>query len=225
MNKAFVREPDSDVDYCPRCGSPGQVVSGEVLANFLSPDKRQTLVEPANFCPSPRCEVVYFDAFERAVLTKDLEKLVYPKDPDAPLCACFGLTRRDVERDVAEGVVTRVRAVIEKSKSPDAQCAQLAANGQSCTAYVQKCYIECRTERRSNQSAGSRVFLANKHESYGANATSCNRTSGILKYVCRSVGQANRSPTVFGKQDGGTSLRLSHPTIYSRSHSSAGPKS
>jgi hypothetical protein len=144
MNKAFVREPDSTCDYCPRCGSPGQAVGGEVLANYVSAEKRRTLAEPANFCPSPRCEVAYFDGFERFVLTRDLEKPVYPKDPEAPLCACFGLSRRDVEADAAEGVVTRLREILEKSKSPDARCAHLAANGQSCAKYLQKCYMECK---------------------------------------------------------------------------------
>lgn len=116
-----------------------------MLENYLSPEQRRLLAEPANFCPSPRCEVVYFDGFERIVLTKEIEKPVYPKDPDAPLCACFGLSRRDVEQDVAEGVVTRVRAIIEKAKSPEARCAHLAANGQSCEAYVQKFYMECKS--------------------------------------------------------------------------------
>jgi hypothetical protein len=143
MNKAFVREPDSSCDYCPRCGSAGQTVSGEVLQNYVSPERRRLLADPANFCPSPRCEVVYFDAFERVVLADELEKPAFPKDPDAPLCACFGLTRRDVEQDAAEGSVVRVKAILEKSKSPEARCSQLAANGQSCAAYVQKCYMEC----------------------------------------------------------------------------------
>lgn len=147
MNKAFVREPDSICDYCPRCGSPGQSVGGEVLENYLSPDMRRLLAEPANFCPSALCEVAYFDSFERVVLTKDLKKPVYPKDPNAPLCACFGLTRKDVEQDVAEGVVTRVRAVIEKCKTPEARCAHLAANGQSCAAYVQKYYMDCKNKK------------------------------------------------------------------------------
>ena len=44
--------------------------------------------------------MAYFDAFERAILSADLTKPVYPKDPDAPICACFGLTRRDIEQDV-----------------------------------------------------------------------------------------------------------------------------
>ena len=40
-------------------------------------------------------------------MTGDLNKPVYPKNPDAPICACFGLTRQDIEQDVSEGVVTR----------------------------------------------------------------------------------------------------------------------
>jgi hypothetical protein len=64
------------------------------------------------------------------------------------MCACFGLTRRDIEQDVAEGVVTRVRAIVEKAKSPDARCAHMAANGQPCTAYVQQYYMLLRGMKR-----------------------------------------------------------------------------
>ena len=98
----------------------------------------------ANFCPSPRCEVAYFDAFERVVLAAELPRPVYPKDAAAPICACFGLTREDVERDVREGVVTRTRAAIEKAGSPSARCVEMAANGRSCVSYIQKCYMQCR---------------------------------------------------------------------------------
>lgn len=147
MNKAFVREPDHDADYCPRCGSKGQQVSRETVQHYLPVEKTPMVADPANFCPSPQCEVVYFDAFERVILTGDLNRPVYPKDPDAPMCACFGLTRHDIEMDIAEGVVTRVRAILEKAKSAEARCAQTAANGQSCVAYVQKYYMQ-RRERK-----------------------------------------------------------------------------
>ena len=144
MNKAFVREPDQTADYCPRCGSQGQQVGRETIQFYLPDGKTPTVSDPANFCPSPQCKVAYFDAFERTILTDELARPVYPKDPDAPICACFGLTRRDIEADVREGVVTRVRAVLEKAKSPEARCTHLAANGQSCVAYVQKYYMQCR---------------------------------------------------------------------------------
>jgi hypothetical protein len=141
MNKAFVREADPTADYCPRCGSQGQAVGEETLEHQLSAQQRKMVGATACFCPSPRCKVVYFDAFERVILTTDLGRPVYPKDPDAPICACFGLTREDIEADAQEGVTTRVKAVLEKARSPAARCAQMAANGRGCTAYVQKCYL------------------------------------------------------------------------------------
>jgi hypothetical protein len=144
MNKAFVREPDQTADYCPRCGSKGQQVSRETIQSYLKAGKAPTVTDPANFCPSPQCKVAYFDSFERVILADDLNRPVYPKDPDAPICACFGLTRQDIEADVREGVVTRVKAVIEKAKSSEARCAQTAANGQPCIAEVQKYYFQYR---------------------------------------------------------------------------------
>jgi hypothetical protein len=147
MNKAFVREPDHIADYCPRCGAKGEQVGRETMRSFVPVEKLQTVADPANFCPSPLCDVAYFDAFERVVLVADLNKPVYPKDPDAPICACFGLTRRDIEQDVHEGVVTRVKAILEKAKSPEARCVEKAANGQPCVAYVQKYYMQCRNAK------------------------------------------------------------------------------
>jgi hypothetical protein len=144
VNKAFVREPDQTADYCPRCGSKGEPVGSETIQAHLPIGRTPSVADPANFCPSPQCDVVYFDVFERVILTGDLSRPVYPKDVDAPVCPCFGLTRRDIEADVRQGVVTRVRAILEKSKSPEARCAQTAANGRSCAAYVQKYYMQCR---------------------------------------------------------------------------------
>ena len=109
MNKAFVREPDCAGTYCPRCGSQGEQVGAEVLKLYLADDQGITLTPPAHFCPSPKCAVAYFDSFERFILVNALSRPAYPKDPTAPLCACFGVTRQDIEQDVDEGVVTRPR--------------------------------------------------------------------------------------------------------------------
>jgi hypothetical protein len=148
MNKAFLREPDQTVDYCPRCGSQGQPVDGETLQTHLTAEQRGRIAEPANFCPSPGCEVAYFDCFERLVLASDLARPVYPKDLDAPICSCFGLTRADIELDIEEGAPTRTKAILEKAKSPSAQCRKMAANGRSCVAYVQKYYLECLRDKK-----------------------------------------------------------------------------
>ena len=143
MNKAFVREPDQTADYCPRCGSKGEPVGSDTLRSFLTDQQRRAVTEFANFCPSPKCEVVYFDSFERTVLAADIRRPVYPKDPTAPVCGCFGLTGEDIEQDVREGVTTRVKEIIEKAKSSTARCHKMAANGRPCIAYVQKYYMQC----------------------------------------------------------------------------------
>ena len=147
MNKAFVREPDSLGSYCPGCGSQGEPVGADVLTFYLADDQRSTLTPPAHFCPSPKCAVAYFDNFERFVLAAALSRPVYPKDPTAPLCACFGVTSHDIEQDVDEGVVTRTKAAVERAKSPLARCAQTAGNGRPCIAYLQKYYLDCRQRR------------------------------------------------------------------------------
>lgn len=148
MNKAFVREPDQTVDFCPRCGSKGEPVGANTLKTYLTDAQRAQLSDPANFCPSPLCAVAYFDAFERSILADDLVRPAYPKDPTAPICACFGLTREDIEQDLHEGAPTRTKAALQQAKSPAAQCARLAANGRSCVPYVQKYYLQCRAQEK-----------------------------------------------------------------------------
>jgi hypothetical protein len=147
MNKAFVREPDHTCQVCPRCGSAGETVGGETLRAWLSDTQRRGLAEPANFCPSPQCEVVYFDGFERAILTRELPRSVYPKDPTAPICACFGLTAEDIEQDVREGGSTRVKSLLQQAASPAACCVQRAANGRCCVPLVRKYFLQCREGR------------------------------------------------------------------------------
>ena len=143
MNKAFLREPNQTAEYCPRCGSQGQPVGRETLETSLAADQLRQISEAANFCPAPRCEVAYFDAFERSILATDLVRPAYPKNSDAPLCACTGLTAQQIEQDARAGDTTRVRQVLKRAETPDAACARLAANGQSCAAYVQKYYLQC----------------------------------------------------------------------------------
>jgi hypothetical protein len=144
MNKAFIQEPEQRADYCPRCGTKGEPVGGKTLAAYLSEAQRRQITESANFCPSPQCPVAYFDNFERTVLAGDLQHPAYPKDTSAPVCACFGLTRAEIEADVREGVATRTKAALEKAKSPQARCSEKAANGRPCVGYVQKYYLQCR---------------------------------------------------------------------------------
>jgi hypothetical protein len=148
MNKAFVREPESDGrQLCPRCNSLGLPVGAGPLNKYIRPEFRAKMPESAWFCNFPRCEVAYFNEFEEVILADELVCPVYPKDFDAPICACFGLTYDDVEADVRDGKPTRIRELLTKSKSSAARCQTLAADGRCCTALVQELYMKLQTAK------------------------------------------------------------------------------
>lgn len=145
MNKAFVREPDdTGAGYCPRCGSLGTSVGGETLSAQLDEESRKHLSEAAFYCPFPKCDVAYFDNFERTVQVDRLRRTAFPKDPTAPICNCFGLTTADIDADLAEGTTARTKDLLAKAKSPEAHCATAAPDGRCCAAEVQRYYMRSR---------------------------------------------------------------------------------
>jgi len=146
MNKAFVKEVEGNGGRCPRCGSLGLSVSAETLMSFVRPEKRQDLAETGYFCEFPRCEAIYFDDYERYLTAADVVRPVWPKDPDAPICGCFGLTAEDVADDVREGSVARVKAAVSKAKSKETQCPTMSATGRNCAAEIQRYYFKLRPQ-------------------------------------------------------------------------------
>ncbi|MFO0906155.1 MAG: hypothetical protein U0939_24320 [Pirellulales bacterium] len=147
MNKAFLREPDSTDEFCPRCGAAGVVVQRSTVLRFVRDPATCAIAEVANFCATPSCDVVYFDLFERTVTTSDVRTPIYPKDLAAPLCSCFGLTADDVDRDLAEGVVTRTKACLLAAQSPEARCSECSPSGRSCVAEVQRYFLQRKNAR------------------------------------------------------------------------------
>jgi len=153
MNKAFVREPDDTGQRnCPRCGSLGTPVGPGAVGGHLKATAARAVGEPAFFCPLPSCDVVYFDLFERIATTEELATSVYPKDPSAPICSCFGLTRDEIEEAAHTGDLTRVRETISKAKSADARCAVLSPLGRDCVAEVQRCFVRYQSGNRPGSS-------------------------------------------------------------------------
>lgn len=147
MNKAFVREPDPDGRaFCPRCGALGVPVERGPLDGHIRAEARGKLGDSAWFCSFPRCDVAYFNLFEMTVLTDELNNPVYPKDLDAPICACFGLSYDDVEADARDDTPVRIRSLLAKSKTPAAQCSTLAADGRCCMSAVQELYMRLRSQ-------------------------------------------------------------------------------
>jgi hypothetical protein len=147
MNKAFVREPDDDGRaYCPRCRSLGYPVGSGPLDTHIRIASRPKMRDAAWFCGYPHCEVAYFNEFDSVVQIDELKSPVYPKDLDAPICACFGLIYEDVEADVHETNPTRIRDLLAKSTTASAHCETLAPNGRCCIGAVQELYIKLRAK-------------------------------------------------------------------------------
>jgi len=144
MNKAFTKEPEDQGDRCPSCGSAGQPVQQATLDAHLPPELRGEFANAAYFCPHAACPVAYFDQFERTVPADALVRPVYPKDPQAPICPCFGLTCEEIEADARDGVVARLRDHLRRAQSDEARCETLSPSGQPCTAAVQRHFMQAR---------------------------------------------------------------------------------
>jgi hypothetical protein len=133
MNKAFVREPDeTGALHCPACGSLGVAVERVTWAAHVSEPAGTSLADSAFFCPFAKCTVVYFDMFDRRVTIDELRHGIYPKDPQAPVCGCFGMTLEEVAADARAGIVERVRELVLKARG----------SGQSCVAEVQRRFMK-----------------------------------------------------------------------------------
>lgn len=148
MNKAFVREPDDDGRaYCPRCNSLAVEVGPEPLDTHIRVKSRGKLRDTAWFCNYPHCDVAYFNQFDAFVTVDELIAPVYPKDLNAPICACFGFKYDDVLADVDSEKPLRIRELLAKSKSPEARCRSAAADGRCCMTAVQELYMKLRARR------------------------------------------------------------------------------
>jgi hypothetical protein len=150
MNKAFVREPEPDGRaFCPICGSLGLPVEDAVLNRHIRPASRGVVGDAAWFCGFPRCDAAYFNLFNAVVTVEELNAPVYPKDLTAPICACFGLTREDIESDANEGAPNRIRANLVKAQSGQAECEARAADGRDCIGTIQRLYQQFLKDRQS----------------------------------------------------------------------------
>jgi len=145
VNKAFCREPDAQPPRCPGCGADGAPVIAATVAAHVAAGAADRLGEPVFCCVTEACSVAYFDLFERSIPVAEAHGFFWPKDPTGPLCACHGLTCDDVDADVAEGEPRRVRAVVQHAGSADARCSDVAADGRSCLARVQREYMRRRS--------------------------------------------------------------------------------
>lgn len=134
--------PRSDPRSCPRCGAAGKPVSSEtVRALAVEALRRPPDVASWWFCRTPSCGAVYF-AERDAVVTKAAVRvrvgLKEQADP-IPLCYCFGFTRADVSRELAEtGACTIPARITAEVKAGTCRCATENPSGSCCLGEVRK---------------------------------------------------------------------------------------
>jgi len=137
-----MKEGEAPDPRCPSCGTPGDAVGPPTLDAQLSPEDRKALGDRAYYCASPSCPTAYYSAWDAVVPLERLKSRAWPKDPDAPICPCFGLMASDIVEDARSARKTRVLEIREESDAPDPRCPRVAPDGRCCVTQVMRLFRE-----------------------------------------------------------------------------------
>jgi hypothetical protein len=124
---------------CPRCDRPGQAVAATTTDALVRADARASLEQPAYFCSTPECEVVYFDARDGSIRTEGVAVAIFQKEthPQRPVCYCFEHTAAAVlaasRTDGSNGIV---EAIVEACRQGLDRCEQTNPQGRCCLGNV-----------------------------------------------------------------------------------------
>lgn len=141
---------------CPSCGAPAKRVGAVTVKSLV---RHLSFGAPATqyyFCESPRCPVVYFPLDREAPVFGESELLVpvglKRKDADAPVCYCFGITRGQIEREVAltgqSAIPARIKAEVQVGACA---CEVKNPSGKCCLGQVQRVLQESRAALENSQ--------------------------------------------------------------------------
>ncbi|HXX94932.1 MAG TPA: hypothetical protein VEN81_15005 [Planctomycetota bacterium] len=142
MSRAFIRDPEPGEPLCPGCGTPGDEVGRPTLEAQLSLEARTPLGGSAFYCVNPDCSTAYFNLWGARVPAAVLGSGAYPKDPDRPICPCFGITAAEVEEDARQGRKDRIRDLMERAGGPGARCVERSPDGRPCLPRVLRLFRE-----------------------------------------------------------------------------------
>lgn len=127
---------------CPRCGENGKPVKPITLQSLVKPEALTRAGSAAyRFCPSERCDVVYFPESDGPVFTKtDLTVRVGVKETTAPrhVCYCFNHTVEEIEEQVRLTGRTTVLDDIKTRMKEACWCETKSPLGSCCLATVTK---------------------------------------------------------------------------------------
>ncbi len=144
----FSKSRPSGETACPRCGEVGRVVADETVRAILKPGHADGLLAvERRFCKTPACEVLYYGADGRVVEKGAASVRVGVKETEdpVPLCYCFGFTRTDIRRQVAErgdsDIPVRITAEVRAGRC---SCEVKNPSGTCCLGEVNKAVEEAK---------------------------------------------------------------------------------
>ena len=144
MSQAFVREPDAPEPRCPApsgCGGLGQAVTRVTLTANVGEEVGRALDGELFFCPDPGCEVAYFDSTAGRIAVDRLIERRWPKDPDAPLCACLGVTEETITDWARENRTDQMKAFLKRTEGPEAHCLSRTHAGRGCVLDARRVFV------------------------------------------------------------------------------------
>jgi len=137
---------------CPRCGEVGRIVADETVRAILKPGHAEGLLAvERRFCETPACAVLYYGADGRIVEKGAASVRVGVKEIEdpVPLCYCFGFTRADVRRQVAErgdsDIPARITAEVRAGRC---SCEVKNPSGTCCLGDVNRAVKEALLQRK-----------------------------------------------------------------------------
>lgn len=172
---------------CPRCGAAGRVVRDETISAILQDAAAaQLLPVERRFCATPNCSVLYYGVDGTVIEKGEANVRVGVKETEdpLPLCYCFGFTRADVLRELAEtgscGIPGRIEASIRAS---GCECVRRNPSGACCLGEVRKVVEEATgardlehpaTDRKPDQDLqAAEVAASNSDSCSGSHYRSC----------------------------------------------------
>ncbi len=133
---------------CPRCGAVGSEVGDETLQALLKPGRAAPLLAvERRFCRTSDCDVLYYGADGRFV-DKEAATVrigVKEREDPIPLCYCFGFSRSDVRKELAEtGDCTVPARITAEVRAGRCACEVKNPSGSCCLGEVNKAVKEAR---------------------------------------------------------------------------------
>jgi hypothetical protein len=117
-------------------------VGRKTLLAQLPENLARAFSESAYYCPNPRCNVAYFDAWGAQAPASVLRRTSYPKTPEAPLCSCFGITAEQILDEAKAGRKDLIRDLVARAASKDARCETEAPSGTSCVVEARRIFLK-----------------------------------------------------------------------------------